>query len=136
MNKYVSVLLFGPILLCFFLLAGCASIVSGTSQSVSVTTTPVTGAMCALSNSEGKWYIPYTPSSVVIHKSTSDLNIDCQKVGYYDGYARVKSHLRPMIAGNVIFGFAGTIGAGVDSVDGAAFSYPIDIQIPMVPKSN
>ncbi len=134
MKKLFTAIMFCPVLLCFLLLSGCATIVSGTTQSVSVTTAPVTGAMCSLTNPEGTWYLPMTPSSVVIHKSASYLNIDCQKAGYYDGYARVKSHLRPMILGNAIVG--GAIGVGVDAFDGAAFSYPTNIQVPMEQRSN
>lgn len=134
MKKIITAIIVCPIVFCFSLLEGCASIVSGTTQTVSVTTIPVTSATCSLTNQKGTWYIPATPSSVVIHKSGSDLNIDCQKAGYYDGFVRVKSQLRPMVAGNIIFGLSAPIGAGVDTLDGAAFNYPVNIQVPMVPK--
>lgn len=132
MNKMAKTILFCPIISCTFLLSGCASIVSGTSESVSVMTTPVSRATCTLTNGKGTWYIPETPGSVVVHKSSSYLNVDCQKAGYYDGYAAVKSKLKPMIAGNIIFG--GAIGAGVDAYDGAGFAYPTNIQVLMTPR--
>lgn len=129
----VKTTIFCPVISCFLLLSGCASIVSGTSESVSVETTPVSGATCTLTNGKGTWYIPETPGSVVVHKSSSYLNVDCQKAGYYDGQAAVKSKLRPMIAGNILFG--GAIGAGVDAYDGAGFAYPVNIQVLMTPRS-
>ena len=134
MNKYVSALLFCPVLLCFLLLTGCATIVSGTTQSVSISTPPATAATCSLSNAQGKWYIPYTPSTVVIHKSSSSLDVECQKAGYYDGNQSVKSHVKPIIVGNVLFG--GIVGLVIDIVDGAAFGYQENIQVPLVVKND
>lgn len=130
MKKYFIAILICPLFIMFLLLNGCATIVSGTSESVSVSTSPISGATCTLSNDEGKWYIPMTPSSVVIHKSYAYLDVECQKAGYYDGYARIKSNLKPMILGNAIFG--GAIGIGIDTLNGAAFSYPVNIQVPML----
>ena len=133
MKKLFTAIMFCPVLLCFSLLSGCATIVSGTSQRVSVTTAPVSGAMCSLTNPEGTWYIS-TPSSVVSHKSVSFLDIECKKAGYYDGKATIKSRVKPAFFGNALFG--GGIGLGIDAYDGAGFSYPTNIQVPMMIKSN
>jgi hypothetical protein len=114
------------------LLGGCASIVNGVSQSISVTTPPVQGASCALSNTKGTWYISNTPGSVVVHRSYSVLNVHCQKPGYHEANSVVSSNPKAMAAGNVVFG--GIVGLGVDTVDGAAFNYPTNIIIPMQKK--
>jgi len=37
--------------------------------------------------------------------------------------------LKAIAAGNVVFG--GVVGASVDGLDGAAFHYPNDIQVPL-----
>ena len=111
------------------LLTGCASIVNGTEQSVSVNTVPTANATCALSNDKGRWYINNTPGTVMVHRSYSDLQVQCHKNGYGMGAIRVKSKTKGMAFGNVIFG--GVIGAGVDVADGAAYDYPTDIQVPM-----
>lgn len=111
------------------LLSGCASIVSGTTQSISVETPSVTGAQCSLINDKGEWYINSTPGSVMVHRSYQDLVIACQKAGYLTDTKRVKSTTKAMVFGNVLFG--GGIGAGVDVADGAAYNYPTDIQVPM-----
>lgn len=113
----------------FSLMTGCASIVDGTHQSVSVLTPPTTGATCALTNDKGKWFVNKTPGSVTIHQSYRDLSVACQKQGYQNATTNVKSHAKPMIAGNALFG--GVVGAGVDAADGAAYKYPNVINVPM-----
>ena len=51
---------------------GCASIVSGQNQSISVTTlkngTDVPGAKCTLTNDKGTWYTT-SPGSVMVRRS-------------------------------------------------------------------
>ncbi len=113
----------------FCLLSGCASIVSGTNQSLSIKTPPVTGANCKLQNDKGIWFINKTPGSVVVHRSYRDLLISCSKPGYAKASERVKSLTRPIVAGNIVFG--GFLGAGVDAADGAAYNYPRLIKVPM-----
>lgn len=114
------------------MLSGCASIVSGTSQVVSVETLhksgPVAGAMCRLENDKGVYYVT-TPGTVTIHRAYGDLNVKCQKPNFGDGIAVVKSSTKGMMAGNILFG--GFIGAGVDAASGAAYDYPALFQIMM-----
>lgn len=110
-------------------LTGCASIVNGTNQSVSVHTGSVKGATCELENNKGKWYVPSTPGSVTINRSYNDLKVNCQKHGYRPTFKQVASKTKGMAFGNVVFG--GVIGAGVDVADGAAYDYPTDIDLPM-----
>ena len=66
-------------------LAGCASIVSGTNQSLSVETRTDTGALvgatCKLTNNKGEWFIT-TPGSTMVHRSFQDLSISCEKDQY------------------------------------------------------
>jgi hypothetical protein len=110
-------------------LTGCASIVNGTNQPVSVSTGSVKGATCALQNNKGRWYISSTPSSIVVNRSFDNLQIRCEKPGYKHGYKNVVSKTKAMAFGNVIFG--GVVGAGIDMADGAAYDYPSDIYVPM-----
>lgn len=113
-------------------LTGCASIVNGTHQPVSVHTGSVGGASCVLENDKGTWYIASTPGSVVVNRSFNNLRVNCSKPGYKHSFKSVYSHTKPMAFGNIIFG--GVIGAGVDVVDGAAYDYPYNIFVPMVRK--
>ncbi len=110
-------------------LTGCASIVNGTHQSVSVHTGATKGATCSLENNKGKWYVSNTPGSVVINRSFNDLQINCEKKGYKPSFKQVASNTKAMAFGNVVFG--GVIGAGVDMADGAAYDYPTNINVPL-----
>lgn len=125
MNKlYIFTIALTPVFL-----GGCASIVNGVSQSVSVTTPPTQKAACLLSNNKGKWYIPNTPGTVKVHRSYNDLTVVCQKAGYQNANLSVKSKINAMVAGNVLIG--GLIGVGIDAADGASFHYPTVITLPM-----
>lgn len=110
-------------------LTSCASIVSGTNQSVSVDTGSVQGADCTLKNNKGKWYVSNTPGSVVVNRSYNDLLVECSKSGYPKGHTSVKSSTKGMAFGNVVFG--GVVGAGVDMASGAAYDYPNDIHVQL-----
>lgn len=110
------------------LLTGCASIVDGQNQSLSVQTTPVAGAQCKLTNSKGQWFVNPTPGSVTVHRAYGDMTVDCHE-GNYAGVSTVKSSTKGMAFGNVVFG--GVVGGGVDAATGAAYDYPPSIIVPM-----
>ncbi len=110
------------------LLGACASIVTGSEQSLSVTTVDVNGANCKLSNSKGTWYIPSTPGSVTVHRAYGPLSVECHK-GELNGLAQADSKTKGMMAGNILFG--GGIGAAVDAGTGAGYDYPEIINVPM-----
>ena len=113
-------------------LTGCASIVSGTSQVVSVETLHssgnVAGATCKLENDKGVYYVT-TPGTVTVHRAYGDMSVKCEKSGFDAGLATVKSSTKAMMAGNIVFG--GFIGAGVDAASGAAYDYPALFQVLM-----
>lgn len=113
--------------------SGCASIVTGSNQSLSVEAAApngdnVVGANCKLVNDKGNWFVN-TPGTVTVQRSYNDLNISCTKDGHGPGVTAVKSSTKAMAAGNIIFG--GPIGAGVDAATGAAFDYPSLIKVLM-----
>jgi len=111
---------------------GCASIVNGQNQSVSVETRteagPVSGANCRLTNNKGTWFVT-SPGSTTVQRSYEDLAVRCEKEAMEPGLASVKSSTKAMAFGNIIFG--GVIGAGVDISTGAAYDYPSLISVIM-----
>jgi uncharacterized protein YceK len=109
-------------------LSGCATIVDGTTQSVSVSTAPAQGANCTLTNSQGTWYLS-TPGSTVVHKTKTDLEISCSKEGYGAGHVVAVAHFGGATFGNVIAG--GVIGAGIDAASGANYYYDTPIMVPL-----
>jgi len=115
------------------LLSGCASIISGTNQPLSVQTRLTTGeeiigANCKLENPKGTWFVT-TPGTVTVHRAYDDLSINCTKAGEQPGIAAVKSSTKGMAFGNILFG--GIIGGGIDAATGAAYDYPPLITIQM-----
>jgi hypothetical protein len=111
-------------------LAGCASVVKGSSQAMSVTTPPTDGANCTLSNSRGSWTLT-SPGTATVMRSKSNMEIRCSKAGYADASVTVGSGFEAWTLGNIIFG--GLIGIGIDWGTGAIQKYPESVQVPMTP---
>lgn len=63
------------------LLPGCASIVSGQTQVVSVQPPGCEAARCELSNDMGKWFVSSTPGTVSVNRSYNNLQVLCRKDG-------------------------------------------------------
>jgi hypothetical protein len=123
------------ILPCFAALisvSGCASIMDGSQQTLSVRTVSgwkqVAGAQCMVDNNKGTWYVT-TPGTVTVHRSYDPLNVVCHKAGYEGGITSVASSTKGMEFGNIIFG--DLIGAEVDMGTGAAYDYPGLISVSM-----
>ncbi len=119
-------------LLFMLFFGGCASIVNGQNQSISVVSKKqsddLSGAKCSLVNDKGTWYAT-TPGSVTVRRSYNNLTVSCTADGVDPGVAMVKSSTKPMAFGNIIFG--GIIGAGVDIGTGAAYDYPDIVTVQM-----
>ena len=109
-------------------LSGCATIVDGSTQSVSVSTSPVEGAACTLTNSEGKWFLT-SPGSVQVHKTKNDLSVECTKDGYQPGNQIAVSKFGGATFGNIVLG--GGVGAIVDAASGANYYYDSPLTVPL-----
>lgn len=109
-------------------LPACASIVEGSTQSLSVVTTPEAGAECKLKNDAGTWYVAQTPGSISIKRSGSDMSVICTKEELA-GNATVASKAKGLAFGNILAG--GIIGGAVDMGTGAAYDYPYEIIVPL-----
>lgn len=110
------------------LTTGCASIVGGHNQSVSIDTPGCGGAACTLTNSKGNWYVQ-APGTVTVHRAYGDLAITCKHENGATASANIQSSTKALAFGNIIFG--GLIGVGIDVGTGAAYDYPQNINIPM-----
>ena len=112
-------------------LSGCASIVSGTSQSILVNTNPP-GASCEFVR-EGNVIatLPSTPGGVTIRKTKHDIILRCNKEGYQQASYYTHSGIEQMTYGNVIIG--GAVGWGIDSATGSDNHYDDFVNVSMVP---
>lgn len=113
---------------------GCASIVSGKNQPLSVTGTcegkDVAGASCKLTNSKGTWHVQ-TPGSVTINKAYGDLVVQCDRPGLSSAGGTFQSSSNGGVWGNIIAG--GIIGYAVDAGTGAGFDYPTSLVVTFNP---
>jgi hypothetical protein len=123
-KKYFAILI--PLLF----LTNCASITTGTNQSLSVETGSTEGAKCTLTNNKGTWYVERTPGTVIVHRSFGDLQITCSKDGKTKTL-KVESKTKGMMYGNIILGAGVVIGAAVDAGNGSGYDYPSLINVSL-----
>lgn len=117
------------LILACFALAGCATIFTGTKQSVIFAAPEGTriykdGVKIA--------EIPqgYDSVSVRLDKSVGGLNLVAKKDGYRDTYFRVGTTVNGVVFVNILIG---AIWAVVDVATGAAINYPNYIEVEMLP---
>lgn len=122
-----------PALGLVLVLPGCATITEGTSQNISVITTPP-GANCYVDRAGTKLgIINPTPGSLHIDKSKNDLSIRCKRVGYQKAIVTTSAKFNGATFGNILAG--GLVGVVVDAATGANYNYPSEIDIPLAPIS-
>ena len=120
-----------PLLLLTGMLPGCATLVEGTSQSMTVATTPP-GAACTLDrNGERLGTIAPTPGSLRVDKSKNDVTLTCAKEGYQTATTSHSPKFVGTTFGNIIAG--GLVGVVVDAASGANFRYPNEVQVELAP---
>lgn len=109
------------------LLAGCATIVKGTTQTITVTSN-VDGASVYLDGMK----IGTTPFAGPVPKSKGILSVE--KPGYTKNTLALSTSIEPMFWGNIITG--GTLGSITDFASGAAYQYaPAAYQVDLKPEA-
>jgi hypothetical protein len=113
------------------LASGCASIASGTTQTLQITSNP-DKASCNLER-QGKVIgsVAATPGGVVVEKTKHDITVKCEKTGYQQSTGYLHSGVEGSTWGNIILG--GGIGWAIDSARGADNHYPENITLTLVP---
>jgi hypothetical protein len=111
--------------------AGCATITTGGSQTISVKTEPE-GADCRFSQGGNVVArVNPTPGPILVGKTSDSISVLCRKDGYQDTAGTVGSEFQLMTFGNILLG--GLIGIVVDASTGASAKYPEAVTIPLVP---
>jgi len=95
-------------------IVGCASIIHGTRQSVSVNSVP-TGAKVIVKGV----HMATTPAVIELKRKESNIVLRFEKEGYEPVKIGLNRSVDGWIAGNIIFG--GLIGLAVDFINGAAY---------------
>jgi hypothetical protein len=117
--------------LAMLLSSGCATIVKGSSQTLTVDTKPP-GATCVF-NRKGETIgaVNPTPGSLVVEKSSEAIAVRCAKDGFQESRASLSAEFQPATLGNIILG--GVIGIIIDAASGAVAEYPPTVTLLMVP---
>lgn len=115
-------------------LGGCASIIEGTDQTISVATEP-TGAACAMQRAGvtiGE--IPRTPGAVNVEKTKDDITIECALEGFQRTSCLNSSDYAGVGAANALLGIL-TMGVGfaIDSATGSDNKYESAVAMRMTP---
>lgn len=114
------------------LLAGCSSVVEGTSQTLTFETNP-SGANCVLERNGVAIGNVTTPSGIVVQKTKHNILVTCRKAGYQEAKATLKSEVAGATFGNIILG--GGIGWAIDSASGADNKYQAITTLTLLPES-
>lgn len=114
-----------------FVSSGCATITTGTSQSIAIATDPA-GADCTFTrNNQFLARVNPTPGAMHIDKSSADITVLCKREGYQETAGNIGSEFQGATLGNIILG--GIIGIVVDAASGAASKYPESISFTLLP---
>lgn len=102
-------------------LTGCATILAGRSQTLTVQTNPP-GATCELTR-DGRIIgsVNSSPGAVTIDKTKHDISVLCKKPGYQDATAFIESGSEGATFANILAG--GGVGWAIDSAAGADNKY-------------
>jgi hypothetical protein len=114
------------------LLGGCATVVSGTTQSIVVNTDPE-GADCQF-NRKGVLVgrVNPTPGSMQVGKDYESVTVLCRKEGFEETTGVIGSEFQAMTLGNILLG--GVVGVVVDAASGAMMKYPESVTFTLIPK--
>ena len=114
-------------------MAGCATVIDGNDQLISVETqsagAPISGARCVLRNDQGQSRLT-TPGTAWVRYDNSDLKISCKRPGFDAGVETASSAMNTKVFGNLLIG--GAIGFGLDLISGTAYKYPSTVVIELV----
>lgn len=110
-------------------LSGCATIIKGQSQEISIDTGNECDARCTLNNDKGTWHVDSTPAKVSVSRDAGDLTVSCQNAKKY-GQKIVSSSATPELLGNAVLP-GSVLTTAIDVASGSAFDYPEKIEVKL-----
>ena len=110
MNKWMKAM---GLVVCAGYLSGCATIISGSTQKVNVTSNP-SGAMAKVDGN----LAALTPTVFTLERK-QDHTVEVSKEGYRTATVILRHTMNGATAGNILAG--GVIGIGVDAMSGAMY---------------
>jgi hypothetical protein len=122
----------GLLVIAALLSSGCAAIVKGSTQDLTINTDP-TGANCDLSRSGIVIAtVNPTPGLVQIKKDKNDIEVKCKKSGYAETSGNIPSNFEGWTVGNILIG--GFIGIAIDYSSGALNKYEPELLVKLTPE--
>ncbi|MDR3441229.1 SPOR domain-containing protein [Telmatospirillum sp.] len=113
-------------------LPGCSSIIEGTSQEITVTTSPLRASCVLWRDGVVIAKVPVTPGAVTVTRTKSDIVTICNKPGYQEASYLNRVKLAGSVASNVL---NGGLGWGIDSASGADNKYDRTVSLVLTPVS-
>lgn len=111
------------------MLQGCATIITGSHDDVTVKVSDCPQATCKLSNGKGAWTLASTPGTVEVKKDKAALLVTCEVDGQEPAAKSMTSNVESWTWGNIVLG--GLIGLGVDYFSGSINDYDKEVEVPM-----
>ncbi|MGE0424326.1 MAG: hypothetical protein AB7O88_18845 [Reyranellaceae bacterium] len=113
------------------LLNSCATVTSGTTQTIAVASEPA-GAACEMRRDGALLMaLQSTPQAVVIPRSKNTIELTCKRADHEPTTEMVESQFSGATIGNVIAG--GLIGIAIDAASGANNFYPAQVNVVLQP---
>jgi hypothetical protein len=128
MKRSIAILALGMTVL----LGGCATVTTGTTQSINIDSDPQ-AAECTLTREGAALGTVTTPSPLTIKRHAATVHVVCKKPGYEDGRTVMNSRFETASAGNFLVG--GIIGVMVDASSGANSRYDTHVMVRLTPMS-
>lgn len=118
-------------------LAGCASITGGTSQNITVITSPSEATCDFVRQGQSIGSIDRTPGTLHVRRSKHDILINCTKEGYEQAVFYNNSGLSSAVGANIAVDVLLTAGISsiIDSANGADNEYQEVVNITMQRKA-
>lgn len=132
MPRFISLF----VLVSLSLFTGCASIISGSTQAISVT--PMhngaidTQATCTATNKKGSW-VTNGGGTIIIKKSRDDLQVRCNSAdqALIGTQVAARSTQAGWAVANFFLWDFCTISCIIDFSSGSIYEYPTQVQVPM-----
>lgn len=121
----------GALLLASTLLTGCASVIDGTSQVITIKTDALAASCTGTRQGEYLFRVSGDSDRAIVSKSRHAIDLACSAPGYDDAQQEIRSSISALgIASMVAFDFGLT-----DYATGALNKYPSAITITLKPKA-
>ncbi len=136
--KKSTLLILSPLTLATLALSGCATMFSGTTQTIHIqaidanTQQIVPDAACTVSDNKGHvYYTASNPGNVIVEKSQGPLSLRCTAKGYKQSKVASGESFNAWTVADVLF----WPGAIVDAASGAYSKYPSYFTALMQPEN-